>query len=194
MTPLSPCSQSLRLCGAMFLPLRCWQTSALQGSFTIWDPLPHCFPKEFNGAETAYTGAGRGAKKLEGGFQCFRVLSLHFWRKLCFLQSCIQWEPTVLGWSCASSQHSHLTETHYRKCPAVLPKLALLLISDHQDSYCTTTAWLICPCFTLLFGLLFGTFFGAETWWAPLEGPQVIWRSLSCICHPLELKYNEIYK
>lgn len=33
-----------------------------------------------------------------------------------------------------------------------------------------------------------------KPWRAPLEGPQVVRRSLSYICHPLELKYNELYK
>lgn len=41
----------------------------------------------------------------------------------------------LLGWSCASSRHSHLTETHYRKSPAVLPKLALLLLSQTIETH-----------------------------------------------------------
>lgn len=130
-----------------------------------------------------------------GGFQCFRALSSHAWRKI-LLPAILHplgsnTARVVLGQLPALPSNWNPLQK-IPSCPAQTGTVTL--VSDSQDSHCTKTARPICPCFTLLLGLLFATFFGAGTWRAPLEGPQVVWRSLSYICHPLELKYNEIYK
>lgn len=192
-TPLSPYSQNLLLCEAIFLPLTHWQTPALSGLFAIWDPFARCFPKEFNGTVTACTGAGWGGKS---------------WRVSVFqstLLACLEENFASVILHTLESNSARVVLCQLPELPSNWNPLQKIpscpaqtgtatLVSDRQDSRCTKTARPICPCFTLLLGLLFATFFGAGTWRAPLEGPQVVWRSLSYICHPLELKYNEIYK